>query len=109
MPAEVNIPPPMSDTKTITAQDVEHIARLAKIQLTPEEVATFAGQFSGILDHFSMLSEVNTDDIPETAQVTGLTNVTRPDVVQPFENQKRLLESSPFEVENNSIKIPKIM
>ena len=65
----------------LTKQDVEHIARLARLGLTEEEKEKFVTQLSSILDYVEQLKEVNTDGIEPTAQVTGLVNRTRPDNV----------------------------
>ncbi len=93
----------------ITTDEVRHIAKLAKIKLTDAEVEKFTGQLGNILDFFAQLQEVNTDDVAETAQVTGLENVTRPDEIEITENLDAYLEESPHEIEDHSVKIPKIM
>lgn len=72
----------MSDTKLDRAT-VEHIAALARIGLTAEEIERMRDQLSAVLDHISMLEEVDTADIPPTAQVIELHNVMRDDVVEP--------------------------
>jgi aspartyl-tRNA(Asn)/glutamyl-tRNA(Gln) amidotransferase subunit C len=64
-------------------ETVEHIAALARVGLTPEELERMRDQLSAVLEHISMLQEVDTDDIPPTAQVIELHNVMREDVVQP--------------------------
>jgi aspartyl-tRNA(Asn)/glutamyl-tRNA(Gln) amidotransferase subunit C len=62
---------------------VEHIAALARVGLTSEEIERMRDQLSAVLEHISMLEEVDTDEIPPTAQVIELTNVMREDIVQP--------------------------
>jgi aspartyl-tRNA(Asn)/glutamyl-tRNA(Gln) amidotransferase subunit C len=62
---------------------VEHIAELAKLQLTDGEMELFAGQLSAILEYAERLQAVDTDAIPPTASVLPLRNVLRPDEVQP--------------------------
>jgi aspartyl-tRNA(Asn)/glutamyl-tRNA(Gln) amidotransferase subunit C len=64
-------------------ETVEHIAALARVGLTPAELERMRDQLSAVLEHISMLEEVDTDDIPPTAQVIELHNVMRADVVQP--------------------------
>jgi aspartyl-tRNA(Asn)/glutamyl-tRNA(Gln) amidotransferase subunit C len=59
--------------------DVEHVAKLAKLNLTPDEVEKFKAQLSDILGYINKLNEVNTDDVEPTSQTTGLVNVTRKD------------------------------
>ncbi len=93
----------------ITADEVRHIAKLAKIKLTDAEVKKFTGQLGNILDFFAQLQEANTENVEETSQVTGLENVTRPDEIEITENIDDYLDEVPHEVEDHSVKIPKIM
>lgn len=93
----------------ITKDEVRHIAKLAKLKLTEEETEKYTGQLSQILDFFGQLQEVNTENVPETSQVTGLENVSRKDEIKVTENTIDLLKCTPHEIENQSIKIPKIM
>lgn len=66
----------------LTREQVLHIAELAKLALTDEEVELFAGQLSEILEYAEALNRLDTDAIPPTAQVIQLSNVTRPDCVR---------------------------
>ena len=68
----------------LTTKDVLHVAKLAKIEITGKEVEKYAEQLSKVVDYFSKLSEVDTNNIEPTSQTTGLENVTRTDLV----NQK---------------------
>lgn len=74
---------------------VEHIAALARIGLTDEEIERMREQLSSILDHISSLQDVDTDDIPPTAQVIQLQNVMRDDVVQPSLPRELVLANAP--------------
>lgn len=67
----------------IDREMVMHIAELAKLQLTDEEIDRYAEQLSDILDYAELLQQINTDAISPTASVLPLHNVLRPDVVQP--------------------------
>ena len=62
---------------------VEHIAELAKLQLTDEEIDRYAGQLSAILNYAERLQALDTDAIPPTASVLPLRNVLRQDAAQP--------------------------
>lgn len=62
---------------------VEHIAELAKLELTEDEIELYAGQLSAILDYAERLNEVDTSAIPPTASVLPLRNVLRADEPQP--------------------------
>jgi aspartyl-tRNA(Asn)/glutamyl-tRNA(Gln) amidotransferase subunit C len=68
---------------SIDRKTVEHIAELAKLELTEAEIELYAGQLSDILDFAARLQELDTDAIPPTASVLPLRSVLRPDVVQP--------------------------
>ena len=61
-------------------ETVEHVAMLARLGLTEEEMARMQEQLSSILDHISVLADVDTDAIPPTAQVIELQNILRDDV-----------------------------
>jgi aspartyl-tRNA(Asn)/glutamyl-tRNA(Gln) amidotransferase subunit C len=65
----------------LTPEEVLHIARLARIALTDEDVQRFTAQLSGILDHFTALSAVNTEGLEPTAHPLPLSNVMRDDLV----------------------------
>jgi aspartyl-tRNA(Asn)/glutamyl-tRNA(Gln) amidotransferase subunit C len=93
----------------LTKDEVLHIAKLAKIKITDQESEKFSQELSNILDFFGQLQEVNTENVPETSQVTGLENVWRKDEIKNADNIQDCLECTPHEVENNCIKIPKIM
>jgi aspartyl-tRNA(Asn)/glutamyl-tRNA(Gln) amidotransferase subunit C len=63
----------------LTIKEVEHIAELARLELTEKEKEMFLGQLSAILDYVEKLNKVNTDGVEETSQVTGLINAIRED------------------------------
>ncbi|MEM7130858.1 MAG: Asp-tRNA(Asn)/Glu-tRNA(Gln) amidotransferase subunit GatC [Chloroflexota bacterium] len=64
---------------SLSQEEVRHVAELAKLQLTNEEVAQFTEQLSQILDYAEMLQEVDTSSIAPTPFVLGLENVMRDD------------------------------
>ena len=66
----------------ITRQDVEHVAKLARLGLTDKEIETFQKELSSVLAYVEKLREVDTTKVTPTAQVTGLTNVFREDEVK---------------------------
>jgi aspartyl-tRNA(Asn)/glutamyl-tRNA(Gln) amidotransferase subunit C len=68
----------------LTREDVLKLARLARIGLTDDEVGEFAGEFTAILQYVEQLSSVDVTGLEPTSQVTGLTNVTRPDEVKNY-------------------------
>lgn len=93
----------------ITKDIVAHIAKLAKIKLSEEKLEQFTKDLEGTLGFVEQLNEIDTASVKETAQVTGLVNVMRSDEIQLCEIEKELLASTPHEIENNSVRIPKIM
>lgn len=74
--------------------DISHTANLANLKLTDEEKTRFDSQLSSILTYIEKLNEVNTDNVAETSQVTGLENVLREDTVKPSLTQEEVLSQS---------------
>lgn len=74
-------------SKNLTIEDVKHIAKLANLNLTDEQIEKLTPQFSSVLELVSKIKELNTEGIEETSQVTGLENVFRDDAV----DEKRML------------------
>jgi aspartyl-tRNA(Asn)/glutamyl-tRNA(Gln) amidotransferase subunit C len=93
----------------ITDEQVRHLAQLAKLKLSDEEIAKFAPQLSEILGFFEMLQEVDTSGVEETSQVTGLTNVMKIDEIEVDGNEDALLRCSPLQIENHSVKVPRVI
>jgi len=87
----------------LSKQEVEKIAKLSRLELSPAEKEKFADQLSAVLDYVGKLNEVNTDNVEITAQVTGLENVYREDKVDQCDYQKELIKQA-AESENNLIK-----
>jgi aspartyl-tRNA(Asn)/glutamyl-tRNA(Gln) amidotransferase subunit C len=79
----------------LSREQVLHIAELAKLALTEEEVELFAEQLSDILDYAERLNALDTEAIPPTAQAIAMRNVTRPDVVQPSLSPDEALANAP--------------
>lgn len=72
----------MADTHlTLTIDQVRHVATLAYLVLTDEQLETFRVQISSVLDYVSKIQQLDTDHVVETSQVTGLENVFREDMV----------------------------
>ena len=79
----------------LTSEEVLHIARLARIALTEEDVRRFTAQLSGILDHFTALAAVDTTGLDPTAHPLPLSNVMRDDLVAPSLPQDSALAHAP--------------
>ncbi|HAZ16613.1 MAG: Aspartyl/glutamyl-tRNA(Asn/Gln) amidotransferase subunit C [Parcubacteria group bacterium GW2011_GWA2_43_13] len=73
----------------ISKEEVLHIADLARLELTEQEVATYQEQLSSILNFIETLNEVDTHDAVETSQVTGLVNRYRDDEVRELSTDER--------------------
>ena len=67
----------------LSRSDVEHVAHLARLGLTQDELSLLEGQLNHILDQYAKLAELDTDAIPPTAQTIELENILRDDVVTP--------------------------
>jgi len=92
---------------TLTKDDIRHIARLARLHLSDEEVERSANELSSILDYVGQLQEVDTKSVEPTAQVTGLSNSFRVDEVKPSQAAPdSLLENSPLPKVEHQIETP---
>lgn len=74
--------------------DVSHVAKLAELELKPEEIKKFETQLSKVLDYVDQLKKVDTDKVEPTSQVTGLENVTREDEPSPSLSQEEVLKNA---------------
>ena len=80
---------------SLTRADVEHVAYLARLGLTAEELARLEGQLNHILDQYAKLAELDTDAIPPTAQTIELENILREDVAVPSLGVEAVLRNAP--------------
>jgi aspartyl-tRNA(Asn)/glutamyl-tRNA(Gln) amidotransferase subunit C len=79
----------------LSTDDVRDIALLARIALSDDEMELMRDELSSILDHFEILSEIDTEDVPPTAQSFNLTNVERPDVPGETIDREAALDGAP--------------
>ena len=79
----------------LSRDEVLHIARLARLGLTEAEVNRFSEQLSNLLEHFEVLQQVDTTDLPPTAQAIALQNVLREDEVAASLLQDEVLANAP--------------
>lgn len=80
---------------TLTRDQVRHVARLARLGLEDGEEEYYAEQLSGILAHIDRLQELDTADIPPTAQVVEVDSTLREDEVRPCLTQEQALANAP--------------
>ena len=93
---------------TLSRADVEHVAHLARLGLTEEELARLEGELNHILDQYTILAELPTDDIPPTAQTIELENILRDDVVKPSLPIEAVLANAPAR-DGDFIVVPAIL
>ena len=79
----------------LSIQEVEHIAKLARLQLTDEQKARYRGQLEAILDHVAKLQELDTKDVPPTASVSVGQMPLREDESRPGLSTDDLLKNAP--------------
>ena len=79
----------------IEREQVVHVARLARLELSEEELERMAGELSGILEHVDRISALDLEGIEPTTHVVGLENVLRPDEPEASLPRERALESAP--------------
>ena len=93
----------------LSDEEVRKLADLARLYLTDEEVERFGGQLTDILTYVGVLSELDTEGVPETCQVTGLSNVTMKDEIVELTDPDELLEVSPLDKKDHQIRIKRLM
>ncbi|WP_334116302.1 Asp-tRNA(Asn)/Glu-tRNA(Gln) amidotransferase subunit GatC [Ligilactobacillus sp.] len=92
----------------ITANEVKHVASLAKLEFTDEELQKFTGQMDEIINMVEQLGEVDTTDVPVTSTVTEEVNVMREDVAVRGTDRTLLMKNVPEE-KDGLIKVPAII
>lgn len=91
----------------ITVKDVEHVAKLARLELTEEEKEKFAGQLGDVLKYVEQMNEVDTSDVVPMAHAMDFVNVMREDKVNYEQTKAELMKNAPDE-EDGFFKVPKI-
>lgn len=92
----------------LTPEEVRHIALLARIGLSEEDVVKFQGQLSGILDHFQALQQLDTEGVPPTSHPLALESVMRADDEGSSLTQEEVLANAPM-VEEDSFRVRAIL
>jgi len=91
----------------ITIKDVEHVAKLARLELTEEEKELYTKQLGAVLEYVNQMNEVDTSKIEPMTQVVDFVNVMREDKVVYEQTKEELMANAPEE-ENGFFKVPKI-
>ncbi|MBE3573311.1 MAG: Asp-tRNA(Asn)/Glu-tRNA(Gln) amidotransferase subunit GatC [Moorella humiferrea] len=92
----------------ITTAEVEHVALLARLKLTPEEKAAYTEQLNAILEYMDKLNALDTTDVEPTAHVLPLRNVFRDDVARPGLPREKALAGAPAASEGQ-FKVPRVV
>ena len=87
---------------------VDHVARLARLDLSDAERERMQAELTQILEHADKIQELELDNVEPTAHALPLRNVMRPDEVRPSLTQDRALANAP-EVEDGRFKVPRII
>jgi aspartyl-tRNA(Asn)/glutamyl-tRNA(Gln) amidotransferase subunit C len=89
----------------IDREQVLHVARLARLELSDEEVTQISGELSNILEHIEKIGELELDGIAPTTHVVEVPNALRPDVPRPCLPREVVLEQAP-DVADGGFRVP---
>jgi aspartyl-tRNA(Asn)/glutamyl-tRNA(Gln) amidotransferase subunit C len=92
----------------ITREEVAHLGRLARLELSGDELDHFAGQLDDIIGAVARVTEVAGEAVPPTSHPLPLTNVMRPDTVRPSLTPQQALSGAPAQ-EQQRFKVPQIL
>jgi aspartyl-tRNA(Asn)/glutamyl-tRNA(Gln) amidotransferase subunit C len=92
----------------ITRDDVAHVARLARLQLSDDELDLFTDQLGAVLEHVEDIEALDAEGVPPTAHPYQLVNVLRADTVAPSLDRGEVLRAAPA-VENDQFRVPPIL
>jgi len=100
--------PPTSSGELISRDDVAHVARLARLDVTEEELDRFAVQLGAVLEHAADVAALDTAGVPPTAHPLALLNVLRDDVPRPGVDRNEVLSQAPA-AEDGRFRVPRIL
>jgi aspartyl-tRNA(Asn)/glutamyl-tRNA(Gln) amidotransferase subunit C len=98
----------MADRPPLTREDVAHVAVLARLELSEEELDLFTGQLAEVLDHAADVASLDLAGVAPTAHAMAVTNVLRPDEVRPCLDRSEVLAQAPS-VEDHRFRVPRIL
>jgi aspartyl-tRNA(Asn)/glutamyl-tRNA(Gln) amidotransferase subunit C len=93
---------------SLTRAEVEHVANLARLALTADEIDALTTELAAILDHAAQVSALDTAGVPPTAHPLPMVNVFRADVTRPGLPRDEVLAAAP-ETENGRFRVPRIL
>ncbi len=91
----------------ISTEEVKHVAKLARLELTDEEVNKYSQQLGSILEYVEQMNEVDTTGIEPMPHAIPVYNVMREDVVKYEQTKEEMMANAPFE-EDGFFRVPKI-
>ncbi|HEX2273156.1 MAG TPA: Asp-tRNA(Asn)/Glu-tRNA(Gln) amidotransferase subunit GatC [Acidimicrobiales bacterium] len=94
--------------RRISRDDVAHVAGLARLRLTDEELDRFTEQLGAVLDHAADVAALDTSGVPPTAHPLPLANVLRPDTAVPSLDREEVLAQAPA-AEDGRFRVPRIL
>jgi aspartyl-tRNA(Asn)/glutamyl-tRNA(Gln) amidotransferase subunit C len=94
--------------KQITVEQVEQVAKLARLELPPDRIAKLTGQLESILEYVAKIGEVDMHEVEPIAHALPLHNVLRDDVVEPSLSLEKVLQNAP-ESDGPFFKVPKVI
>jgi aspartyl-tRNA(Asn)/glutamyl-tRNA(Gln) amidotransferase subunit C len=97
----------MADVQ-LSLDEVRHVAKLARLDLSEEEIATLQGELTALLDHVDKVRQLDTAGVPPTAHPLPLNNVLRDDEVRPCLDRSAVLAGAPA-VESDRFLVPSIL
>jgi aspartyl-tRNA(Asn)/glutamyl-tRNA(Gln) amidotransferase subunit C len=92
----------------ITPEEISHVADLARLHLSSEEVEAMAGQLDGILSYVAKLNELDTEGITPTTHAISIVNAFREDEVKPSLDRKKALANGPQQ-DGEAFVVPRII
>lgn len=98
----------MNSERRISLSEVRHVARLARLQLSDEELDRFAAQLGDVLDHASEIDSLDTDDVEPTSHPYPLVNVLRRDEPAPTLSPEEALSQAPVS-EDGQFRVPQVL
>jgi aspartyl-tRNA(Asn)/glutamyl-tRNA(Gln) amidotransferase subunit C len=102
------IPPTMAEHHAITTDDVQKVAKLARLEFSAEQLPGFTVKLGAILEYIDQLAKVDTGNVEPMAHSTGLVNVLREDVVEASLTVEQVLSNAP-DSDPPFFKVPKVI
>lgn len=96
------------EKEQLTVEEVRHVAMLARLGLSDEEIEIMRTQLTQVLDYINMLNKVDTSQVPPTAQVLAHLNIVREDATRPSWPPAELLANAPA-AEDGFFKVPAVL